>query len=199
MTRASNGFLADRQGITSVEFAVVAVLFFAAVLAVVDFGRLLWQWNMATQATRIGVRAAAVGDIAALDLRRLDGTLFAPAGDAVPTSAVFPNPTICTRDGCGPALDAIDPAEVDAAAFGRIVARMRAHDRRIGPDNVIVEYRHVGLGMAGNPAGPDIDPLITVRLRGLRFAFMGLAFLHLPPIALPDFRASMTAEDGRGA
>ena len=65
--------------------------------------------------------------------------------------------------------------------------------------NVIVEYRHIGLGMAGNPAGPDIDPLITVRLRDLRFAFMGLAFLHLPPIVLPDFRASMTAEDGRSA
>ena len=199
MTRTRCGMLRDRRGITSVEFAVVAVLFFAAVLAVVDFGRLLWQWNLAVQATRIGVRAAAVGDIVALDLRRLDGTLFALAGQPVPADALTPNPTICSREGCGPALGALNPAGIDAAAFDRIVARMRAHDRNIGPENVVIEYRHVGLGMAGNPTGPDIDPLITVRLRDLEFTFMGLAFLHLPSIALPDFRASMTAEDGRGA
>jgi Flp pilus assembly protein TadG len=199
MTRACSRLFRDRRGITSVEFAVVAVLFFTAVLAVIDFGRLLWQWNLATQATRIGARAAAVVDIAAIDLRRLDGTLYVLAGNAVPADAVSPNPTICTRDGCGPALGALNPAGLDATAFSRIVARMQAHDRWIGPANVIVEYRHIGLGTAGNPTGPDIDPLITVRLRDLRFDFMGLAFLHIPPISLPDFRATMTAEDGRGA
>ena len=65
------------------------------------------------------------------------------------------------------------------------------------PFLIVVEYRHVGLGLAGNPDGPDIDPIVTLRLRDLGFEFLALGFLQLPAIALPDFRASLSAEDGR--
>ncbi len=187
------------RGTSTVEFALVTLMFLVAVLGVVDFARALWQWNLAVRATQVGVRAAVVRDIAALNFRRFDGTLAAPIGDPVPVAAIAPNPTICTRDGCGASLMSLDPDFLDAAAFDRIVTPMRAYDRRIGADNVIVEYRHVGLGLAGNPVGPDIDPVITVRLRDLSFEFLAIAFLQLPAIGLPDFRASLTAEDGRGS
>ena len=188
-----------RRGTSSVEFAAVIVLFLVLVLGLADFARALWQWNLAARATQVGVRTAAVHDPAALNVRRLDGTQTAAIGEPVPAGALTPNPTICTREGCGAALSALDPALLDAAAFARIVARMRAYDRRIDAGRVILEYRHVGLGLAGNPEGPDIDPLITVRLSGLRFAFLGLGFLGLPAVALPDFRATLSAEDGRSA
>ena len=188
----------DCRGTSTVEFALVTLVFFMAVLGVVDFARAFWQWNLAVRATQVGVRAAIVRDTAALNFRRFDGTLAAPIGDPVPVAAITPNPTICTQDGCGASLTSLDPTLLDAAAFDRIVAPMRAYDRRIGADNVIVEYRHVGMGMAGNPVGPDIDPVITVRLRDLRFEFLAIAFLQLPAITLPDFRTSLTAEDGRG-
>jgi len=191
--------LTNRRGISTVEFALVTLVFLTAVLGVIDFARALWQWNLAARVTQVGARAAVVHDFAALNFRRFDGTLAAPIGDPVPVAAIAPNPTICTRDGCGAALASLDPALLDAAAFARIVAPMRATNPQIGAGNVIVEYRHVGLGFAGNPFGPDIDPVITVRLRDLRFEFLAIGFLQLPSIALPDFRASLTAEDGRGS
>ena len=187
------------KGTSTVEFALVTLLFLTAVLGIVDFARALWQWNLAVRVTQVGVRAAIVRDFAALNFRRFDGTLAAPIGDPVPVAAIAPNPTICTRDGCGASLMSLDPALLDATAFEGIVAPMRATDRRIGAANVIVEYRHVGLGLAGNPFGPDIDPVITVRLRNQSFEFLAIAFLQLPAVALPDFRASLTAEDGRGS
>ena len=187
----------SRRGVSSVEFALVLVPFLVAVLGVVDFGRALWQWNLAARATQVGVRLAVVRDPAALNIRRFDGSIASPVGEPVPISALDPNPTLCTRDGCGASLDSLDPALLDAAAFARIAAVMNAYNRRIGAGNIVVEYRHVGLGLAGNPDGPDIDPIVTVRLRGLGFRFLALGFLQLPTIDLPDFRASLSAEDGR--
>ena len=186
------------SGTSSVEFALVALVFLIAVLGTIDFARALWQWNLAARATQVGARAAIVRDPVALNVRQFDGILATPAGAQVPISALSPNPILCTAEGCGGGLATLDPALLDAAAFAGIVAAMRAYDRRIQTANVIVEYRHVGLGLAGNPAGPDLDPVVTVRLRDLRFEFLAIGFLQLPAITLPDFRASLTAEDGRG-
>lgn len=184
-------------GNATVEFALVAGLFLILLLGVIDFTRALWAWNRLTQATRIGARYAAVSDPAALNVRGFDGTALVPAGEAVPAAALVPNPTVCVVGGCGASVAAADAALLDAAAFARIAARMRGVDRRLTAANVIVEYRHVGLGLAGNPAGPDLDPLVTVRLRDARFDFLGIAFLGVRSIALPDFRTTMTLEDGR--
>ena len=35
-----------------VEFAIVALLFFSLLLGIMDFGRLLFTWNAAAEATR---------------------------------------------------------------------------------------------------------------------------------------------------
>ncbi len=49
-------------GSTIVEFALVLLLFFTFLLAIVDFGRMLFTWNAATEATRAGARYAVVCD-----------------------------------------------------------------------------------------------------------------------------------------
>jgi len=46
-----------------VEFALVAALFFAIVLGAMEMARLLWTWNAAGEATRLGARLAVVCDI----------------------------------------------------------------------------------------------------------------------------------------
>jgi hypothetical protein len=43
-----------------VEFAIVSVLFFTLLLGVMEMGRLLWTWNAAVEATRLGARLAVV-------------------------------------------------------------------------------------------------------------------------------------------
>jgi hypothetical protein len=47
-------------GATTVELALVLVLFFMFLLGVTDFGRMLFTWNAATEATRLGARYAVV-------------------------------------------------------------------------------------------------------------------------------------------
>lgn len=47
-------------GTTTVEFALVATVFFTALLGVIEFGRMLYTWNVLTEVTRRGVRVAAV-------------------------------------------------------------------------------------------------------------------------------------------
>jgi len=51
-----------QSGATAVEFALVLLLFLTFLLAVTDFGRMLYTWNAAAEATRAGARYAAVCD-----------------------------------------------------------------------------------------------------------------------------------------
>jgi hypothetical protein len=52
----------SQSGATTVEFALVAVLFFSLLLGITDFGRMLFAWNAAAEATRLGARIAVVCD-----------------------------------------------------------------------------------------------------------------------------------------
>lgn len=52
-----------QRGVAAVEFAIVASLLFTVLFGVMEMGRLLWTWNAATEATRLGARLAVVCDI----------------------------------------------------------------------------------------------------------------------------------------
>lgn len=49
-----------QQGAETLEFALVAVFYFTLLLAVFEFARALYTWNVLTEATRRGARMAAV-------------------------------------------------------------------------------------------------------------------------------------------
>lgn len=49
-----------QAGATVVEFAVVAAVFFILFIGIMEMGRLLWTWNAAAEATRLGARLAVV-------------------------------------------------------------------------------------------------------------------------------------------
>lgn len=53
---------ASQSGATVVEFAITAVLLFTLLLGIMDFGRMLFTWNAAAEATRWGARVAVVCD-----------------------------------------------------------------------------------------------------------------------------------------
>jgi Flp pilus assembly protein TadG len=50
------------SGSTTVEFALVMILFLTFLLGITDFSRMLFTWNAATEATRAGARYAVVCD-----------------------------------------------------------------------------------------------------------------------------------------
>lgn len=52
----------SQAGSGIVEFALVAVLFLTVLLAIMDFGRILFTWNSVAEATRLGARISVVCD-----------------------------------------------------------------------------------------------------------------------------------------
>ncbi len=190
--------LRDRRGISSVEFALVCALFFMLVFGVIDFSRAMWEWNAAAKATHWGVRYAIVNDMVSIKLASFSGILEGvDAGSAIDAGVVtakYGTDTFtCTNTGCNGSGDTT--TSFDDISFGLIVAQMQKIYDRIGAENVVVEYRHIGLGFAGDPTSPDLHPLVTVSLRNMTFDFITPGLAGLLPLTMPDFAASMTGED----
>ncbi|NMM78538.1 TadE/TadG family type IV pilus assembly protein [Acidovorax sp. SRB_24] len=51
-----------QSGATAVEFALVLIIFLTFLLGIIDFSRMLFTWNAANEATRLGARYAVVCD-----------------------------------------------------------------------------------------------------------------------------------------
>ena len=51
-----------QAGSTAVEFALVLIIFLTFFLGTLDFARMLWTWNAASEATRWGARISVVCD-----------------------------------------------------------------------------------------------------------------------------------------
>jgi Flp pilus assembly protein TadG len=49
-----------QHGVAAVEFAIIASLFFTILIGIAEMGRMLWAWNAAAEATRLGARLAVV-------------------------------------------------------------------------------------------------------------------------------------------
>lgn len=52
-----------QHGVAAVEFALVAMILFSLLLGIMEFGRLMFTWNSAVEATRRGARLAVVCDM----------------------------------------------------------------------------------------------------------------------------------------
>jgi Flp pilus assembly protein TadG len=65
MTRFGHSRRSSRRqlGTTAVEFAIVSAVFFMLLIGVLEMGRMLFYWNSAAEATRLGARLAVVCDL----------------------------------------------------------------------------------------------------------------------------------------
>ena len=190
--------LRDRHGTSSVEFALICTVFFMLVLGVIDFSRGMWEWNAAAKATHWGVRYAIVNDMVSKKLTGFSGILAGvDAGSSVDPGLVVTglgtDTFTCNNGGCNGNGDT--GTAFDDIAFGLIVAQMQKIYSQIGPENVVVEYRHVGLGFSGDPTSPDLHPLVTVSLQNMTFDFVTPGLSGIFTLTMPDFAASMTGED----
>ena len=187
----------------------MATVFFMLIFGIVDFSRAMWEWNAAAKATQFGVRYAVVSDIVSSDYKDFSALSIVgvKAGDDVPLKDSGGNdiiaPIFCSDGdpgaglviGCGTSLGGLAAAKANAVAFLAIVTMMQRHYDRVEANNVVIEYRHIGLGFAGNPVGPDVDPLVTVKLRDMEFNFITPGLAGIFTLNLPDFAASLTGED----
>ena len=173
------------------EFALLLPLIILFLLGIIDAGRYAYAFNQGEKATQTGTRFAVVTDPVAtavsqsfLDVDTSAGTLA--QGDRIPADAL---PLVsCPAAGGG-------DGGTDAAARGRLVARMQQIWPAIEDANVVIDYEGSGLGYAGNPDGLDIAPFVTVRLTGMEFTSI---LLFGANVGFPDFAYTLTMEDGTG-
>jgi Flp pilus assembly protein TadG len=202
MTHGLRSFIRDETGATAAEFAVVALIAIALTLGVIDMGRFAWEINSAKAATRAGARVAVVTSAvseAFADYDAVSDGYFAgqDMSDPPPAGADPPQTDICTSSAGS------SGGAPDSTAFNTIVAEMQGYYGRIQPENVVVEYRNVGIGVAGNPYAPDIEPLVTVRLAGngdapavpLTFSPGVLQIFGMAPFLLPNMATSLSGEN----
>lgn len=83
-----------QRGVAAVEFALVAMILFTLLLGIMEFGRLMFTWNSAVEATRRGARLAIVCNMNADGIKTsMQGILpFISTGDIT----VSYSPSSCT-------------------------------------------------------------------------------------------------------
>jgi Flp pilus assembly protein TadG len=181
----------DTRAASAAEFALVLPIMLMFMIGTIDVGRLMWTWNRAEKATQVGARVAIVTTMVPATLAAQNFALSngIPGGDPVPAgqfSTTECDDTSCTN-GWG----------YDPAAFTEIVRRMQVIMPEIAPENVTITYDNVGLGYAGDPFGPDVAPLVTVRLQDISFQPLSL-YIFGATIPLSNVSAALTAEDSSG-
>jgi Flp pilus assembly protein TadG len=65
-----------QAGVAAVEFALIASLLFTLLIGIMEFSRITFYWNAATEATRLGARLAVVCDMDDATIRARMTALF---------------------------------------------------------------------------------------------------------------------------
>ena len=201
--------LRDRTAASAAEFAIVLPLLLLFIFGIIDAGRWIWTYNKAEKAAQMGARMAVVvtpispgisasyigvdgltqGDlISSSEFGKITCT---GAGSGAGTTASCS----CTTTPC-PTLGTADPVP-----FRAIVERMKLFLPQVTAANVAVEYTSSGLGYAGNPNGPDISPLVTVKIGtpATALQFTPITSMLLATMTMPNFTTTLTAEDLSGS
>ncbi|MGL5839166.1 MAG: TadE/TadG family type IV pilus assembly protein [Sphingorhabdus sp.] len=196
-------FIADTAAGPAAEFALVLPLAIIFLFGIIDVGRLMWTWNRAEKATQMGVRHAIVTDHVVPDIANQNfvGVSGLTQGDRIGADkygvTTCQKPAASVTCGCAGTCPWGATPTAASAPFTAIFNRMNAVMPELTADKIEVLYQPSGLGFAGDPNGADIAPIVTVKLKNLTFTPF-LLQLFGGVITLPDFRASLTLEDGAG-
>lgn len=97
---------ARQRGSSAVEFAFVSAVFFTLLIGIMEMGRVLYYWNSAEEATRLGARIAVVCDKDDPDIKTRMREIF----PVVPADKILVTyqPVGCTIDTCQTVTVSID-------------------------------------------------------------------------------------------
>lgn len=194
--------LRDTRASSAAEFALVLPLLLIFLFGMIDVGRLMWTWNRAEKATQIGVRYAVVTTMVpgGLETYSFATSGGIPQGDPIPLASFGGASCSSTSCTCNTGATCPTLTPYRGQAFTNIVGRMRLFMPEIAASNVRVDYGYSGLGYAGDPNGPDVAPVVTVRLLPGSVQFQPITLiLFNTSIGLPSFSAALTMEDARGS
>ena len=189
-------FLGDKRGSSAAEFGLLSVLFIGMFLGIIDMGRYAWEFNSAKAATRAGARLAVVSLMLPTYLQSYNALTSCASvtgnGQTVPASCV-PTFTCSGATLTCPNAGGLNTA-MDTTTFTKILNQMKAYYPRVAAANVVVEYKHVGLGVSGNPYAPDVEPMITVKLTNLQFRPVALRLFGNITFDIPPVRSTLSGE-----
>ncbi len=97
--RTAKAALADRRGTETLEFAIVSLMFFALILGVIEFGRVMWIANGLHLAVQQAARCGAIGSSypsSCTTPTQVQTFAASVAGTPVDSSAFTATPQVCT-------------------------------------------------------------------------------------------------------
>jgi hypothetical protein len=189
---------ASEAGAAAVELAILFPLLLMFTFGIIEFGLVLHQMNTLEKATQLGVRKAVTWDPVAPELATYTGS--GSAGTPLPAGLQLE--IVCDIAGCT-GTGAITSPGYSSAAFTEMVDEMAKIYPQIGPEDVVITYRNIGLGFIGRPGGAVV-PSVTVSLRNLTYDFILLdvavlivsfGAIDVDDIIYPSFSATLTGED----
>ena len=156
-----------QSGASLVEMSMTIMIFIVIVMAIIEFSMLVFTWARAVEATRAGVRYAAVNtpvvDLSALDCSNSESSVI--------------------TTGCG------------AADCAGLLQQMQGMLPGLEGNNVEIEYRCSGVGNPQRPV-EMLLPTIAVSITGMQFEFMSAGMFGIDAsLTMPDFSAVRTGED----
>ena len=185
-------WIKDESGVSMVEMSIIMMMLVSTTFAVTDIGYALYQYNTAEKSMQMAVRAAVVSDPVALELANFDCTtaLSPPGSWCSSASAATFGIVICTG-----AVKTCDGGySFSNTAADAILAKINTFNSSVTMDNLVFEYEDLRLSFTGR--GSPVAA-VTVRLVDMNFEFLFLgAFIgSTGPIAMPDFRSTLSTED----
>jgi hypothetical protein len=106
-----------QKGAETVEFAMIALLFFAVLFAIIEFSRAMFVWNALSEATRRGARMAVICPVGSGVPKQV--ALFGDKSGSLTNSPIIPGltPDMVTvnyfyMDPAGVKTSTLDPAKV---------------------------------------------------------------------------------------
>lgn len=191
----------DRSGATAVEFVMVFMMVVFFTIATFEFGLAWYAYNRAEIATQWGVRLAVESDPVASGFTTWNAVTTGgfDSGKSLDTGTLGAFTLTCTDTACTCTVPTcVVGTGHDAAAFTAIYDKVRTFIWNLQPNNVVIEYTHVGMGFAGRP-GIDIVPNVTVRLVNLPYNLLVLTLFY--PAEVPatftmgEFKSTLPGED----
>ena len=104
-----------QRGAALVEFALVAMIFFVLLIGIFEFGRVMFTWNSAVEATRRGARLAVVCDLDNDQIKAQMQSILPVLADA--DILITYRPTGCDVNSCESVTVEILPDAQSPGAF----------------------------------------------------------------------------------
>lgn len=104
-----------QQGAAVVEFAAVVIVLFILLIAIFEFGRLMFTWNSAVEATRRGARLAVVCDLNVTQIKTQMRSIL-PVVEVGDIDIAY-RPSGCSADSCQTVTVKILPQSDTAARY----------------------------------------------------------------------------------